>query len=308
MQRKSSGGGGGGSGMCDLPMDCIACIASLTSPGDACRLAAAAAALRPVADSDDVWGSFLPPEWAGDGDALDGKPGGREGESKKEMFLRLCDLPVLLDGGKLSFSLEKRSGAKKYMMRARALGFGWSGYPYGGLVWIQNHPDSRFSEVAILSHLCWLDIYGIFNTKHLSNGTSYGAYLVYNVQFLHTEDQNGGYKEQDATASGSSSTSSICSHECNHLMPQKHLRSLLFNMDYDGSSFVKTNNNQKKELKYVGICVRSDGWMEQEISTEISVVKQNNEENGDISIEFRGLTGSHQCQIIVEGIEIRPKN
>ncbi|BAS88370.1 Os04g0280500 [Oryza sativa Japonica Group] len=144
MQRKSSGGGGGGSGMCDLPMDCIACIASLTSPGDACRLAAAAAALRPVADSDDVWGSFLPPEWAGDGDALDGKPGGREGESKKEMFLRLCDLPVLLDGGKLSFSLEKRSGAKKYMMRARALGFGWSGYPYGGLVWIQNHPDSRF--------------------------------------------------------------------------------------------------------------------------------------------------------------------
>lgn len=104
MQRKSSGGGGGGSGMCDLPMDCIACIASLTSPGDACRLAAAAAALRPVADSDDVWGSFLPPEWAGDGDgdgdALDGKPGGREGESK-EMFLRLCDSPVLLDGGKL---------------------------------------------------------------------------------------------------------------------------------------------------------------------------------------------------------------
>uniref|UniRef100_A0A0E0KNM1 F-box domain-containing protein n=1 Tax=Oryza punctata TaxID=4537 RepID=A0A0E0KNM1_ORYPU len=298
MQRKPSGGG-----MCDLPTDCVARIASLTSPGDACRLASAAAALRPVADSDDVWGSFLPPEWAGTGEALDGESARRERESKKEMFLRLCDSPVLLDGGKL------RSGAKKYMMPARALSFGWSGYPYGGLVWIQNHPDSRFSEVAVLSHLCWLDIYGIFNTKHLSNGTSYAAYIVYNVQFLHTEDQNAGDKEQDAAASGSSSTSSICSHECNHLVPHKHLRSPLFDMDYDGSSFVKTNYNKKKELKYGGIiCVRSDGWMEQEISTEISMVKENNKENGDISIEFMGLTGSHQCQIIVEGIEIRPKN
>ncbi|KAF0912251.1 hypothetical protein E2562_013203 [Oryza meyeriana var. granulata] len=105
MQSQPSGAGGGRArrSICDLPMDCVARIASLTSPGDACRLAAAAAVLRPVADLDDVWGSFLPPDLADV--VLDSKsvtsPAHRERETKKEMFLRLCDSPVLLDGGKL---------------------------------------------------------------------------------------------------------------------------------------------------------------------------------------------------------------
>ena len=125
-------------GICDLPADCLALVASLTSPGDACRLAATAIALRAAADSDQVWGSFLPADCAdilarcstpGDGRRL-------EGETNKELFSRLCDCPVLLDGGKLSFSLERHSGAKKYMI---ALWHGFGGYQYYGLEDSSSH-------------------------------------------------------------------------------------------------------------------------------------------------------------------------
>ncbi|KAG8065764.1 hypothetical protein GUJ93_ZPchr0004g40315 [Zizania palustris] len=308
---------GAGAGMCDLPMDCVARIASMTSPGDVLRLAAAAAALRSAAYSDDVWGNFLPLDWADivdrrDSDtdtATDDKPpvvaaaAHRERETKKELFFRLCDSPVLLDGGKLSFSLERRSGAKKYLMPAKALCFGWSGYPYGGLVWLQHHPGSRFSEVAVLSHLCWLDIYGIFHMKYLSNDTDYAAYLVYKVRLLHSNNKNGIAEE----VGSSSSISNICIHECNHLVPHKHLRSPLWYWEWDALLSPETNSKKTKEVKCGGVCVRSDGWMELEIDKQLTVGKENHEEEAYISIEFRGLTGSHQCQIIVEGIEIRPK-
>ncbi|VAI81328.1 unnamed protein product [Triticum turgidum subsp. durum] len=90
-------------GICDLPADCLALVASLTSPGDACRLAATAIALRAAADSDQVWGSFLPADCT---DILArcsaaGDERRREGETNKELFSRLCDCPVFLDGGKL---------------------------------------------------------------------------------------------------------------------------------------------------------------------------------------------------------------
>src|SRR4051812_18141470 len=93
-------------GICDLPADCLALVASLTSPGDACRLAATAVALRAAADSEQVWGSFLPADCA---DILArcsaaGDERRREGETNKELFSRLCDCPVLLDGGKLVIS------------------------------------------------------------------------------------------------------------------------------------------------------------------------------------------------------------
>ncbi|KAI4969387.1 hypothetical protein ZWY2020_000301 [Hordeum vulgare] len=133
-------------GICDLPADCLVLVASLTSPGDACRLAATATALRAAADSDEVWKSFLPADCA---DILArcsaaGDERRREGETNKELFSRLCDCPVLLDGGKLSFSLERHSGAKKYMI---ALWHGFGGYQYYGLEDSSSHtftltPDS----------------------------------------------------------------------------------------------------------------------------------------------------------------------
>ena len=66
------------------------------------------------------------------------------------------------------------------------------------------------------------------------------------------------------------------------------------------------NQSRKRRLKPDGVSVRSDGrWVEQEIRIQLDEqCLEGNESN--VSIEFRGLTGSHGCQIIIEGIEVRP--
>ncbi|XP_073361592.1 F-box protein PP2-B11-like [Aegilops tauschii subsp. strangulata] len=303
-------------GICDLPADCLALVASLTSPGDVCRLAATAHALRAAADFDEVWGSFLPADCT---DILArcstaGDERHREGETKKELFSRLCDCPVLLDGGKLSFSLDRRSGARKYMIPAKALWYGWSGYHYGGLVWSRCHPHSRFREVAVLSYLCWVDVDVILNTKNLSGiGRGYAAYLVYRVHWLHADTAQNQNKEDLG-----SSSAAICYHECNHLVPQKHSRSLLWDWGWelDGSpsssssmsaDTTEKHRSKKQRLTPDGVGMRSDGqWIEQEINIELDEQCLEGKEK-NVSIEFRGFTRSHRCQIIIEGIEIRPR-
>lgn len=85
-----------------LPEDCIATALSLTSPKDACRLSAVAATFRSASQSDAVWARFLPSDYhnlisrAVDGsDSLLAKF-----HSKKELYLHLCDHPIVIDGGR----------------------------------------------------------------------------------------------------------------------------------------------------------------------------------------------------------------
>jgi hypothetical protein len=70
---------------------------SRTAPRDACRAAAVSTAFRAAADSDAVWSCFVPSDL----------PPLAEGElhpapqSRKELFMRLSDGPVLLAGGRV---------------------------------------------------------------------------------------------------------------------------------------------------------------------------------------------------------------
>lgn len=83
----------------ELPEGCIANALSLTSPKDACRLSVVASTFRSAAESDAVWERFLPPDY---GDiisrSIDG-PDSLAVGSKKELYLHLCDHPILIDGG-----------------------------------------------------------------------------------------------------------------------------------------------------------------------------------------------------------------
>ena len=81
-----------------LPEECLACAISLTTPGDACHSSAVSPAFRAAADSDAVWARFLPPDHADVLARADEPVGGGGGASKKELFSRLCDSSVLLDG------------------------------------------------------------------------------------------------------------------------------------------------------------------------------------------------------------------
>ncbi|CAA0815575.1 Putative F-box protein PP2-B12 [Striga hermonthica] len=85
-----------------LPEDCIANALSLTSPKDACRLSAVASTFRSASQSDVVWGRFLPSDYR---DLISGAVDGPDAllskfRSKKDLYLHLCDHPILIDGGR----------------------------------------------------------------------------------------------------------------------------------------------------------------------------------------------------------------
>ncbi|KAK9919295.1 hypothetical protein M0R45_027900 [Rubus argutus] len=110
--------------MMELPEGCIANVLSLTTPRDACRLSAISRDFK----------SYPAPNQSA---AIDAK-------SKKELYISLSDNPILIDGGKMSFSLDKWSGKKCYMIAAKHLRIAWGNTPRYW-EWI-SLPESRFKE------------------------------------------------------------------------------------------------------------------------------------------------------------------
>lgn len=85
-----------------LPEDCIANALALTSPKDACRLSVVASTFRSVCESDTVWDRFLPSDYR---DIISRAVDGPDSllanlHSKKDLYLHLCDNPILIDGGR----------------------------------------------------------------------------------------------------------------------------------------------------------------------------------------------------------------
>ncbi|KAJ1267264.1 hypothetical protein BS78_07G043700 [Paspalum vaginatum] len=178
----------------DLPEACLAQVLALTSPRDASRCAAVSPAFRAVADSDDVWGAFLPrtsllhdhrrvvvslpqqqrqqaPPPAAKAAAT------TTSRSKKDAYLGLCDAGALVDGGRVRVWLQKATGARCYALSARRLSLPWDD---GELSWRWTpHPLSRFPEVAELVGCTGLDIYARLPASALTPATPYAAYLVY---------------------------------------------------------------------------------------------------------------------------------
>ncbi|TYH75615.1 hypothetical protein ES332_D04G031500v1 [Gossypium tomentosum] len=156
-----------------LPQDCIATIISFTSPRDACRLSIVSTIFKLAAESDAVWESFLPSQYQ----AL--IPSSLSFSSKKELYLSLCENPVLIEGGRKSFWLEKVSGKKCYMLSPKDLYIEWVNTPtYWRWVSI---PEARFEEVSELLSVCWFEIRGKISISRLSPMTLYKAYLVFKV-------------------------------------------------------------------------------------------------------------------------------
>ncbi|XP_066320782.1 F-box protein PP2-B3-like [Miscanthus floridulus] len=111
------------------PVDLISASIALTGPQDACRAAVVSLAFRTAANSDIVWNSFLPSNLPLS--AL------RElsplAPSKKALFMRLSDGPVLLVDGLTNIWLDKETGAMCYMLSARKLSIDWSEMRRGGI-------------------------------------------------------------------------------------------------------------------------------------------------------------------------------
>ncbi|VAI40623.1 unnamed protein product [Triticum turgidum subsp. durum] len=167
-----------------LPAELVSAAFAGTTPRDAGRAAMVSTAFRAAADSDAVWARFLPPL-----ELVTPEP-----QSKKDMFLRLLDGPVLLRDRLMTMWLDRETFAKCYMLSARKLFIASSHMPQHWS-WIPLS-DSMFSEGAQLNSVTWLEISGSIHTDMLTPDSKYGAYLV----FKRTQNFSGfNYPIQKAT-------------------------------------------------------------------------------------------------------------
>ncbi|KAF5469341.1 hypothetical protein F2P56_013423 [Juglans regia] len=170
-----------------LPQECIANIISGTSPRDACRLSLVSRAFESAATSNLVWERFLPPDCQ-EIISSSSSSSSLNMLTKKNLYFHLCDNPILIgNSNNMSFQIDKLSGKKCLMLAARELSIIWgSGETPHYWEWISSTespvlPKSRFSEVALLRKVSWLDIKGRIETEILSPRTKYGAYFIYSM-------------------------------------------------------------------------------------------------------------------------------
>ncbi|CAN6252855.1 unnamed protein product [Urochloa humidicola] len=268
-----------------LPEDLISASIACTTPRDACRAAAVSPAFRAAAESDAVWSCFLPRDLPplADGQLSPAPP------SKKALFMRLSDSPVLLADGLMSMWLDRETGAKCYMLSARALCIIWGDTPeYWSWIPIT---DSSFTEAAQLQLVWWLEIRGNIDIKMLSRNSTYAAYIVFKVD-------RGAYglvtpfPETSVSLGASKSTRQVS----------------LDDYDRGGDEWWWRHRPRRRGIIEIPPNVllpreRADGWLELEMGEF-----QNDEgEDGEVSIKLLETSATVKSGLIVQGIEIRPK-
>ncbi|KAL6911224.1 hypothetical protein ACP4OV_000029 [Aristida adscensionis] len=278
-----------------LPEELLSAAISRAAPRDACRAAAASPAFRAAADSDAVWACFLPRDLPPLADGELGLAGpARPPLSKKALFLRLADpsRPVLLADGRTSMWLDRETGAKCYMLSARALSIAWGDTPRYWR-WIPL-TDSSFSEAAELLFVCWLEIRGEIQSKMLTQDSTYVAYIVFKLA-----DRSYGldFPVQQASVSigERKSTSQVC----------------LETFEDEDEALENYLNGMRRQL---GGCPpganvllpkkRDDGWME----LEMGEFYNEKGDDGVVSISLTEIVKLYAKKgLIVQGIEIRAK-
>ncbi|KAK3416191.1 hypothetical protein EUGRSUZ_H02040 [Eucalyptus grandis] len=268
-----------------LPEGCIANIVSFTSPPDACRIASVSPVFKLACDSDVVWSSFLPPDCR--------SMASQSASSMKELYFSLCDHPVLICDGKMSLSLDRHSGKKCIMLSARALSITWGDTPR---YWSWNHsPISRFAEVAELIRVCWLEIRGTISSCMLSPGTLYAAYLVFDAS------TSEGFELRPIEVGAGFAGAEVGKQERAAYVS----RAMTARFGFQGRSpwFASAwlelceNGNFPKE--------RRDGWSEIELGEFLT----KDGEDGEVEMLFKETNGGNwKSGLVVEGIEIRPKD
>ncbi|WCJ44662.1 F-box family protein [Euphorbia peplus] len=284
----------------DLPEDCIADIFSLTSPRDTCRLSTVSSKLRDVLQSDAVWNGFLTSDLQSIVSQSSDSWLMNRCSSKKQLYLSLCDYPIIIQHGRKSFGLDKVSGKKSYMISARDLTIAWGDTP-AYWRWISN-PDSRFGEVAELICVCWFEIVGKINTKMLSPSTMYEAYLVYQSTGAHGFEYHPAEVTVGLVGTESCKVTVYLIGERGGSQRRyqmvRRMGLLRRNRIFEVHGF-----EGDKEVEYPR--TRIDGWIEVKLGDFFN----NEGQDGDLEINISEVKGGFWKRgILVQGIEIRPAN
>ncbi|MED6221938.1 hypothetical protein PIB30_059563 [Stylosanthes scabra] len=258
----------------ELPEGCLANIIARTTPKDACRLSAVSKIFKSAAESDFVWCRFLPSDVVSLVSQSDSQSSFiTHSTSKKSLYLALSDRPILINQGKMSFQLEKKSGKKCYMLAARDLTIIWGDTrTYWQWISLNESRIHRFSEVAQLIHVWWFEIRGVLSTIVLTPNTHYAAYLVFSL-----EDYNIGFENCPVEVSISM------------LGGEASTKNLILYPESDG---VRRLPN-----------LRGNPWLE----IELGVFFVSGIEDEEVHIRVLETAGVLKRGLIIEGIEFRPK-
>ncbi|KAJ6758697.1 hypothetical protein OIU74_025365 [Salix koriyanagi] len=286
-----------------LPESCIANVLSFTCPRDACRLSMVCSLFKSAEESDVVWERFLPLDYQ----SIISKSDASSmllasASSKKHLYLMLCEKPLIIEGGKKSFSLEKKSGKRCYMLSARDLTIVWGDTPP---YWRWNSdPSSRFGEVAELISVCWLEIRGKINATMLSPATLYTAYLVfrptggvYGLDYHPVEVRVGLVGSESGKRNVYLDSESGCKQQYHFVRRHTRIfnRGRIVGMPASEPARESDGHYPKK---------RGDGWLEIELGDFFC--KEG--EDGELEMSVQEVkSGNWKGGLIVEGIEIRPK-
>ncbi|KAJ8753020.1 hypothetical protein K2173_008807 [Erythroxylum novogranatense] len=260
-----------------LPEDCIENVLSLSGPRDTCRLSVISSLFRSAAESDAVWQKYLPPDYRSTIARSTDPSILTRFSSLKDLYFSLCDNAILIDDAKLSFWLDKSTGKKCYMLGARNLVIIWGDTPR---YWKwTSEPECRFGEVAELIEVCWFEIRGRISASLLSPATFYSAYLVFKSA---TETYGFDYRPLDISMGLAGVESPT--------------RMFMSGMQGPGP-VVESDGPYPRE--------RKDGWFE----IELGEFFNKEGEEGEIEMSLLEIKGGNwKCGLIVQGIEIRPKD
>ncbi|KAF3457656.1 hypothetical protein FNV43_RR02314 [Rhamnella rubrinervis] len=244
---------------------------------DACRSSLVCRLFRSAADSDVVWGRFLPHDHLQILSQSD-LASSMHWLSKKELFFRLSHCPVLVGD-------DRNRVQEGFQLNGETHPGIGSGYQIGNSRDLHNLVNAcfggRFSEVARLDHVWLFEIEGRIETNILSQKTTYTAYFVYklkeNISGFHLSITIRVYFEGQVESDGDKSTCTLVINDPN---PPPRPRD---------------RHNLPRD--------RGDGWME----IEIGEFYNDCGDAGLVICRLFGLGAAPKRGLIVEGIELRPK-
>ncbi|KAG4184979.1 hypothetical protein ERO13_A09G203600v2 [Gossypium hirsutum] len=159
------------------------------------------------------------------------------------------------------------------MLGARALSIIWGDTP-SYWTW-KSLPESRFSEVAELKLVWWLEVKGMIDIRILSSNTNYAAYLVFKLRNRRTI----GFRH----------------------------RAVGFHINVGGitSTEVRRVSLDPSQNETQHVREREDRWMEVEMGEFFNEFG----DDGTVQLSLREVDTSYFKQgLIIEGIELRPKD
>ncbi|KAK1621162.1 hypothetical protein QYE76_026679 [Lolium multiflorum] len=289
-----------------LPEELLAAVISLTSPPDACRVAAVSRAFLAAADSDDVWSRFLPGDLPRFVDAYESFLMALP--SCKARFLRLSDDPALLLGRVTRMWLDKATGGKCYMLSARALNISWGDEP-NYWRWIHldvlHHGKRITCEAAQLLHVAWLEVRGKIDSRMLSPNSAYGVYLVFRLD-PKTHGLGFPFQEGLINVGGSVSTRRACLHGYDEdgaggVVPRKYV------VDSTHTYWPRTSSSHTVLVEDDVTLPqrRADGWLELELADGFY---NHEDDDGEVRVALNETKRLYsKGGLIVRSIEFRIK-